>query len=226
MTWGDSLFPADDVPAWRKAERARLIAQREAVPLEERHTIDARITQFLITGFPLLAKLTIGFYWPMKGEVEPRFAIRHFRLQGARAALPVVVERGAPLKFVEWTPGCATRPGVFGLPVPIGDEVVPDAVLVPPVGFGARGYRLGYGGGYFDRTLAALSPRPIAIALAREASRIETIHPQPHDVPMDFIVTEEGIHHVSAEGMHRLTRVEEAARLADRLRETATRHLR
>lgn len=91
--------------------------------------------------------------------------------------------------------GCVTRPGVFDLPVPIeGEVVVPDAVLVPPVGFDRLGYRLGYGGGYFDRTLAALSPRPIAIALAREVSRIETIHPQPHDVPMDFIVTETGIH--------------------------------
>jgi 5,10-methenyltetrahydrofolate synthetase len=115
------------------------------------------------------------------------------------------VERKAPLTFQEWWPGCVTRPGVFDLPVPIeGAVVVPDAVLVPPVGFGARGYRLGYGGGYFDRTLATLSPRPIAIALAREVSRIDTIHPLPHDVPMDFIVTEDGIHHVTPAGLRRL----------------------
>jgi 5,10-methenyltetrahydrofolate synthetase len=210
---------ADDVPAWRKAERARLLARREALTLEERRAADARITDLLVLGFPLLAGLTIGFYWPFKGEVDPRIAVRRFRAQGARAALPVVVEKGAPLRFQEWTPDCVTRPGVFGLPVPVdGAVVVPDVVLVPPVGFGARGYRLGYGGGYFDRTLAALTPRPLAIALAREVSRIETIHPQPHDIPMDFIVTEDGIHHVVPEGLRRLDRPEAAGKIAEGIR--------
>jgi 5,10-methenyltetrahydrofolate synthetase len=183
-----------DVAAWRKAERARLLARREAIPLAERRGADARITELLLEGFPRLAGLVVGFYWPFKGEVDPRIAVLRLREHGARAALPVVVEKKAPLQFREWWPGCVTRSGAFDLPVPVdGAIVVPDAVLVPPVGFDARGYRLGYGGGYFDRTLAALSPRPLAIALAREASRIETIHPQPHDIPMDFVVTENGI---------------------------------
>ena len=81
-----------------------------------------------------------------------------------------------------------------GRPVPRTPTVVPDAVLMPPVGFDGAGYRLGYGGGYFDRTLASLSPRPLAIGVARELSRMETIRPQSWDVPMDFVITEEGIH--------------------------------
>ena len=195
----------DDVAAWRKAERVRLLAQREAIALDERREADARITELLLEGFPLLAGLLVGFYWPFKGEVDPRIAVLRLRERGARAALPLVVEKKAPLRFQEWWPGCVTQPGVFDLPVPVeGAVVVPDAVLVPPVGFGARGYRLGYGGGYFDRTLASLSPRPIAIALAREVSRIDTIHPQPHDVPMDFIVTENGIHQVTPAGLRPL----------------------
>jgi len=211
---------AGEVAAWRKSERARLIARREALTLEERRAADTHITELLVLGFPLLGSLTIGFYWPFKGEVDPRVAVRRFRARGARGALPVVVEKGGPLQFREWAPGCATSPGVFGLPVPVqGAVVVPDVVLAPPVGFGTRGYRLGYGGGYFDRTLASLSPRPLAIGLAREVSRIDTIYPQPHDVPMDFIVTENGIHHATSIGMRRVAELEEAGRIAEAMRE-------
>ena len=192
---------------FRKEARAALLAQRDAIPLEERRRDDARITALLLAGFPQLAKMTVGFYGPMKGEFDPRVAILRLREQGARAALPVVVQKGAPLEFREWWPGIKTDPGVFGLPVPQGSPVVrPDACLIPPVGFDARGYRLGYGGGYFDRTLAALSPPPLKIALARESSRIATIHPQAWDIPMDFIVTEAGIERVGARGLERVER--------------------
>ena len=190
-----------DVAAWRKSRRAELIALRKALDEGTRRAEDARIAELLLAGFPMLAGMTIGFYWPFNGEVDPRVAVLRLRERGARAALPVVVEKNAPLEFREWTPGVATVPGVFGLPVPQSPRVVPDAVLMPPVGFDAAGYRLGYGGGYFDRTLAALSPQPLKIGVAREVSRIETIHPQPHDIPMDFVITPRGIHEVTREGL-------------------------
>ena len=216
----DSDVPPEGVPAWRKAERARLLARREALSLEERRDGDGRIAALLLEGFPLLAGLVVGFYWPMRGEVDPRVAVLRLRERGSRAALPVVVEKKAPLQFREWWPGCVTKPGVFDLPVPVeGEVVVPDAVLVPPIGFSRLGYRLGYGGGYFDRTLAVLSPRPLAIALAREAGRIDTIHPQPHDIPMDFVVTEAGIHHVSPSRLRPVTS-DEAAHIAEKTRTT------
>jgi 5,10-methenyltetrahydrofolate synthetase len=84
--------------------------------------------------------------------------------------------------------------------------VTPGALLIPPIGFDAQGYRLGYGGGYFDRTLASLDPQPLKIGVAFELSRIETIRPQPHDIPMDFIVTEAGIHRVGPGGLQRVER--------------------
>jgi 5,10-methenyltetrahydrofolate synthetase len=190
----DHAPAVNDVPAWRKAERARLLALREAIPLEARRAEDERITELLLEAFPQLRAMTIGFYWPFKGEVDPRVAMHRLRVLGARSALPVVLAKGQALQFRLWEPGTPTEPGVFGLPVPQGTEVVvPDAVFMPPVGFDERGYRLGYGGGYFDRTLAALSPQPLKIGLAREVSRIPTIHPQPHDIPMDFVLTGEGI---------------------------------
>jgi 5,10-methenyltetrahydrofolate synthetase len=191
--------------AWRKQRRAELLAAREQLPLEERRAHDERITAFVLEAFPFLAGKVLGLYWPFKGEVDPRVAAHRLRTRGTVTALPVVIEKRAPLEFREWHAGVETRPGVFGVPVPQSATVIPEAVLVPPVGFDAQGYRLGYGGGYFDRTLATVKPRPIAIALAREASRIDTIQPQPYDIPMDFVVTEAGVHHV-ADG--RLVRVE------------------
>jgi len=207
-----------DLNAWRKARRNELLAARTALPLEQRREWDERITDFVLRAFPMLQGMTLGLYWPFKGEVDPRVAALRFRNLGARTALPVVVEKRAPLEFREWHAGVETRPGVFDLPVPVDTEIViPDAVLIPPVGIDRQGYRLGYGGGYFDRTLAAINPRPLAIALARESSRMDTIQPQPYDVPMDFVVTEAGVHHA---GSGRLERIEpeEATRRAEALR--------
>jgi len=184
----------EDVKAWRKAERARLLALREAMPAEARHAHNEAITRRLIDNFPQLARMTIGFYWPLRGEFDARLAMLNFRKLGARTALPVVVQKAAPLQFRLWWPGAPTTVGVYDLPVPETEVVVPQAVLMPPIGFDAQCYRLGYGGGFFDRTLAASSPQPLKIGVAFELSRIATIHPQPHDVPMDLVVTEQGIH--------------------------------
>ncbi len=192
----------DTIRQWRKARRAELLAQRGAVPTNERRAWNEAITSSLLEGFPLLQQLVVGFYWPFKGEFDPRFAIHAWRGGGATAALPVVVRKGAPLQFREWWPGVSTAKGVFDLPVPLGTKVVtPQALLIPPIGFDPDGYRLGYGGGYFDRTLAALSPQPLKIGVAFELSRMSSIQPQPHDIPMDFIVTESGIHIVGPGGL-------------------------
>ena len=200
-----NFAPGSGLAAWRKQERTRLLAQRDAIPLDERRRDDARISEHLLAAFPHLARMIVGFYWPMKGEFDPRIAILRLREHGARAALPVVVQKAAPLEFREWWPGVETVPGVFGLPVPQGSPVVvPEACLIPPVGFDKSGYRLGYGGGYFDRTLAALSPQPLKIAVARESNRIPNIHPQPYDIPMDFVVTEAGVYRVRADGLERI----------------------
>ena len=195
----------DAITHWRRAQRTDLLAQRTAVPLQQRRQWDACITRQLLDGFPQLRNPVVGCYWPFKAEFDPRFAIRALRQLGARAALPVVLQRDAPLQFREWWPGVATRRSVFGLPVPLGTELLrPDVLLIPPVGFDGMAYRLGYGGGYFDRTLADLAPSPIKIGVGYELSRIPTIRPQPHDIAMDFIVTEQAIYRALPDGLQRV----------------------
>ena len=185
----------NEIKAWRKAQRAELIARRAGVDTALRRGWNERMTAFLEQGFPALAGCVVGFCWPYKGEFDARFAVRYWRDHGATAALPEVVAKGQPLRFRQWWPGAPTAPGVYDIPVPAGTAIVtPDVAVVPMNGFDGRGYRLGYGGAYFDRTLAALDPRPLAIGVTFELARLESIFPQPHDIPMDFVVTEAGIY--------------------------------
>ncbi|WP_342618841.1 5-formyltetrahydrofolate cyclo-ligase [Rhodoferax sp. GW822-FHT02A01] len=184
----------EDIKAWKAATRKELIARRMAVSDADRKAWNAAITQLLIDGFPQLTGMTIGLYWPYQGEFDPRFAVHHFRDLGATAALPEVVRKAEPLRFRAWWPGVAMTTGVYDIPVPDGTDVVtPQALIMPPVGFDAAGYRLGYGGGFYDRTLASIQPRPLTIGVAYELSRLDTIHPQDFDLPMDYVVTERGI---------------------------------
>lgn len=184
-----------DWEGWRREVRRDRISAREALADEDRKPRNEAIDRSLAAGFPTFGAAAVAFCWPFRNEPEPRFAVRRWREAGAVAALPVVMAPRMPLRFRQWWPGVETRPGVFGIPYPVGaPEVVPSAVVIPVVGFDAEGYRLGYGGGYFDRTLPWLPAMPIAVGLGYEINRLRTIHPQPHDVPMDFIVTEAGIH--------------------------------
>jgi 5-formyltetrahydrofolate cyclo-ligase len=206
----------EEIKQWRKVQRTELLAKRVGKTPAQRKEWDAAITRMLVEAFPLLQQMTVGFYWPFKSEFDPRFAIHHWRVRGARAALPLVVEKFAPLQFREWWPGAPMTTGVYDLPFPDGTAVVtPQALLIPPVGFDAHGFRLGYGGGYFDRTLATMIPQPLKIGVAYELSRMPTVRPQPHDVPMDFIVTEAGVHHVGAEGLALVDSSARAPELAD-----------
>lgn len=186
---------ADELRTWRRELRERLIAERAALPADtlerHRHAIDAHLAR----GFPGLARGVVAFCWPYKGEYDPRFLARRLRAQGAVTALPAVVAPRTPLVFRAWQPGVALARGVYDIPYPAsGPELAPDAALVPVVGFDDAGFRLGYGGGYFDRTLAAAPKRPVAIGVGYELAHVATIHPQPYDVPMDWIVTERGIY--------------------------------
>lgn len=91
---------ADDIKQWRKMQRSELLARRAAMPLGQHRAWTAAITAQLVAGFPMLGHMTVSFYWPFQGEFDPRFAIRRFREAGAIAALPVVVEKRAPLQFL------------------------------------------------------------------------------------------------------------------------------
>ena len=181
---------AAEVKQWRKGERERLIAWRMATPPAQRREWGIAIERGLRE---LLAErpVVLGVYWPFRAEFDPRGLIDWLIAEGRTVALPVVVDKKGPLEYRAWRPGEPLVDGVWGIPVPERRELVtPAMVLAPLVGFDADCYRLGYGGGYFDRTLAALSPRAAAIGVGFEPQRLDTIHPQPFDVPMDLIVTE------------------------------------
>jgi 5,10-methenyltetrahydrofolate synthetase len=184
----------DELRAWRRALRERLIAERLALARATRERHRRAIDAHLAHGFPELERGVVAFCWPYQGEYDARLLARRLRARGAVTALPAVVAPRAPLVFREWRPGVALARGVYGILYPASSrEVAPDAVLVPVVAFDDAGFRLGYGGGYFDRTLAA-AKRPVAIGVGYELAHVATVHPQPHDLPMDWIVTERGIY--------------------------------
>lgn len=181
---------ASDVARWRKAERQRLIAARKAVPGAERRAVGAAVARVLDGMVGDLRDPVVSVYWPFRCELDLIPWMRSLTVRGIRVALPVVEQRARPLAFRAWRPGCRMRRGVWDIPVPDeGECLIPDVVIAPVVGFDHDCYRLGNGGGYFDRTLAALSPRPLAIGVGHPGARIPTIYPQPHDIPMDVIVT-------------------------------------
>lgn len=197
-----SLEEWPQIRAWRKAERARLIEARLAAGRERRQAWSANIEATLEERLPFLAGALIGFYWPFKGEFDARPLVRRLHARGARFALPVVIEKAAPLVFRAWAPGDRLEPGIWQIPVPVEDRrVEPELLLVPLVGFDQYGFRLGYGGGYYDRTIASFGRRPLAIGIGFSLAALRTIHPQPHDIPMDMIVTEDSMRQVTARGL-------------------------
>lgn len=204
-----------DIGQWRTAQRKELRARLAATHPGQRRKWNSAITRLLVERFPVLHGMLIGSYQPFRGEFDPRAAMRMFRKCGSRTALPVVIQKNEPMQFREWWPGAPMTTDEFDIPVPDGTEVIrPEAILMPSLGFDARGYRLGYGGGYFDRTLAAFPVHPLKIGVAFESSRLPTIHPQSHDVPMDFVVTQAGVHYAADAGLELVTAPERVFELA------------
>ena len=185
---------AGGIQPWRRVRRAVLIAARVALSQVERNGASPAVAELVRAHVPELRRATIGFYWPFRAEIDLRPLVRACLVEGAHAALPVVVDRHAPLEFRAWRPGTRMEAGVWNIPVPADRHVVlPDVVLAPLVGFDAAGFRLGYGGGFYDRTLAALHPRPLVVGVGHDLGALETIHPRWHDIPMDAVVTPSGI---------------------------------
>jgi 5-formyltetrahydrofolate cyclo-ligase len=192
----------DNWKEWRREKRAELIMRRASISKEEYREWSAAITVLLEKGFPSLQKSVVGFCWPHRGEYDPRPLMDFIHESGATLALPEVVNKHEPLDFRKWWRGAPMKIGAYDIPVPDNtDPVTVRAMVIPMIGFDKRGFRLGYGSGYFDRTLVAITPRPLAIGVAFEILRVDTLHPQAHDVPMDFVVTEGGIYRPTLTGL-------------------------
>ena len=168
-----------------------MLAARQTVPAALTQAWSDAIGAHLLQRFPEAPGQCVGFCWPIRNEPDLRAALKTWQ---AVLALPVVVDVPPLLRFCRWTPEMPMTPDRYGIPTPVdGDPVTPDVLLIPLVAFDAAGYRLGYGGGFFDRTLATLHPRPLAIGIGFELNRVASLPTQPHDQPMDWIVTERGI---------------------------------
>jgi 5-formyltetrahydrofolate cyclo-ligase len=183
-----------EIAAWRKQKRSELLKARSSLPEELHRRNTQLVLDRLIHTASSLDIQIVGFYWPFRREIDVLPFIELALSQGRSAALPVVVARDQPLEFRQWKPGDPMASGVYDIPFPATGRVVqPDTLIVPLVGYDAESYRLGYGGGYYDRTLAAMEKKPITIGVGFSIAKLETIHPQPYDIPMDYIVTEDAL---------------------------------
>jgi 5,10-methenyltetrahydrofolate synthetase len=178
-----------DVARWRKAERERLIAVRMALQPDERAALTEAIAHQLEALIVPLRAPVVSVYWPIRGEPDLRAWMAKMHGAGVRFALPVVVAPATPLEFRRWTPGCNMERGVWRIPQPAERHlVIPTLAVAPLVGYDPGCFRLGYGGGFFDRTLASLSPSAIAVGVGYPQLALPTIFPQRFDVPMDWIL--------------------------------------
>ncbi|AXS81292.1 5-formyltetrahydrofolate cyclo-ligase [Dechloromonas sp. HYN0024] len=188
--------PVEDNTGWRRALRREMVMRRSTLSDAAHAGLSARIVAHLQAALP--RPRIVAFCWPIKHEPDVRAVIDDWTRLGAMAALPVVVAENLPLAFRAWTSETPLEPDRYGIPTPVaGDFLQPDLILLPLNGFDRAGYRLGYGGGYFDRTLAALSPRPLAVGVGFEINRLDSIRPESHDQRLDWIVTEAGCFRVS-----------------------------
>lgn len=187
-------LPAAEVPAWRKAMRAELLDARLRIPSTQRASWSESITRHLLERIEGADARIVSAYWPIRGEPELRPLLETLAKQGIRTALPVATALGRPLIFREWKSGDRLERGLWKIPFPADGAIVePDVVISPVVGFDPHRYRLGYGGGFFDRTLAAMATSPLVLGVGYSLAAIVTIHPQPHDIPMSAIITEQGL---------------------------------
>ncbi|HEY3787058.1 MAG TPA: 5-formyltetrahydrofolate cyclo-ligase [Steroidobacteraceae bacterium] len=182
----------EDVKIWRKERREELIGRRAARTATERQSLSAPILEYLFDSIDVASCPVLGLYWPIRGEIDLRELARRHVAAGGVVGLPVVVQKAAPVEFWRWQPGVAMRRGIWNIPVPPERGLVaPQLLVIPLVGFDSGRFRLGYGGGFYDRTLGAAQPRPRTIGVGFADQQLPTIYPQPHDIPMERIVTNE-----------------------------------
>ena len=191
-----------EILAWRKARRVDLINARMALPSAAHNAASAEIYKRLVTLFSSFAATLVGAYWPFRREYNVLAFLEWLTGRRNEVALPVVLGKGMPLEFRRWTRDMELVSGVYDIPYPAtGAAVRPEILIIPMVGFDPAGYRLGYGGGFYDRTIAAATPKPLCVGTGFELGRLETIFPLPHDIPMDYVVTEKGLYRRAPDGL-------------------------
>ena len=174
--------------------RRQLQAQRQT--MVDRHLRAEQIQEVLQVWLLGRREVAVGAYWPIKGEFDALPALYRWSEANSERiiGLPVMQRDTKQLRFHAWWPGCPMEADAYDIPKPKDTpQFSPELLLVPCVGFGPKGYRLGYGGGFYDRTLAQLKPRPVTVGLAFANGFVPWLEHEPHDVPLDAILTEDGV---------------------------------
>ena len=189
----------------------RRLLKAERLSMTDRQSRTAQLQEVLRVWLALREHSTVAAYWPIKGEFDPLPALFRWTEGGEgalrdggtpqpedapprRIGLPVMNRETMQLRFHLWYPGCPMEEDAYAIPKPSGtDVVVPTLLLVPCVGFGPGGLRLGYGGGFYDRTLATLNPRPYTVGLGFAHGFVPWLQAESHDIPLDAMLTEEGV---------------------------------
>jgi 5,10-methenyltetrahydrofolate synthetase len=184
----------------RQSKRKALIEERLNLPDRlQRADLLQRVMRIWLFG---RTDQVIGAYWPIKGEFDPLPALHRWKEDGElldepqlrRIGLPVVDKVHKTLTFHAWYPGCPMEEDAYGIPKPKDTEViVPTLLFVPCVGYGPGGFRLGYGGGFYDRTLATLLPKPFTVGLGYTNGWLPDMESEPHDVPLDALLNDNGV---------------------------------
>jgi 5-formyltetrahydrofolate cyclo-ligase len=186
-----------DHAAEHAALRKKLVAARQALP--DRLERAVALQQVLRVWLVGRREVSIGAYWPIKGEFDPLPALYRWT-EGApegvirRIGLPVAHRESGSLRFHVWYPGCETELDAYDIPKPKGtEEFAPEMLIVPCLGFGPGGVRLGYGGGFFERTLSAIDPRPVTVGVSYTHGFLPLLRAGPKDWPLDAMLTEDGV---------------------------------
>jgi 5-formyltetrahydrofolate cyclo-ligase len=184
----------------KKALRKTLLEQRMSLPGRlEKADLLQRVMRIWLVG---RSDAVIGAYWPIKGEFDPLPALHRWKEDGElidqpqlrRIGLPVVNKQLKTMTFHAWYPGCPMEEDAYGIPKPKDTELLtPTLLFVPCVGYGPGGYRLGYGGGFYDRMLANLSPKPLTVGLGFGSAFVPDLEPEAHDMPLDAILNDNGV---------------------------------
>jgi 5-formyltetrahydrofolate cyclo-ligase len=179
----------------KAALRKALLARRAAIDPGQKRDWDAQIGARLVAWWAerqdagLHVASALGVYWPLRGEPDLQETYARLAQAGVQLALPVVLEKDAPLVFADWMPGEAMVKDGMGVAVPANRRLIelPQVIVVPCLGFNEGRFRLGYGGGYYDRTLA-VEPKPTAIGVAYACQQV-AFNSDPHDIALDHIFT-------------------------------------
>ena len=169
--------------------RKKFLNLRDDLEPSEKLGADAKISSAL-ESLLIDCNGPIGFYWPMRNEYDPvHIILKWLRKKNRYAALPVIIEKRAPMKFLSWDINTKLEKGFFDLSVPPinSSELSPTVIVIPCVGFDSKNYRLGYGGGYYDRTLIKY-PNAKKIGISYKSCKTDNLYPNEYDIPMDFII--------------------------------------